>query len=80
MSRQKTTGVAMSAPILEINPRHPMIVALAKAAKAKGASPELEDAARLLLDQAYVLEGEPVGDPASFGKRMTEMMQKAFAG
>ena len=35
---------------------------------------------RLLLDQAYVLEGEPVGDPTSFGKRMTEMMQKAFAG
>jgi molecular chaperone HtpG len=80
LSRQKTTGVAMSAPILEINPRHPAIIALAKAAKAKGASPELEDAARLLLDQAYVLEGEPVGDPASFGKRMTEMMQKAFAG
>jgi molecular chaperone HtpG len=80
LSRQKTTGVAMSAPILEINPRHPMIVALAKTAKANGASPELEDAARLLLDQAYVLEGEPVGDPASFGKRMTEMMQKAFAG
>ena len=79
LSRQKTTGVSMSAPVLEINPRHPMIVALAKAAKAKGASPELEDAARLLLDQAYVLEGEPVGDPASFGKRMTEMMQKAFA-
>ena len=79
MSRQKTTGVAMSAPILEINPRHPLIVALAKAAKAKGASPELEDAARLLLDQAHVLEGEPVADPASFGKRMTEMMQKAFA-
>ena len=79
LSRQKTTGVSVSAPVLEINPRHPAIIALAKAAKAKGASPELEDAARLLLDQAHVLEGEPVGDAAAFSKRMTEMMQKAFA-
>jgi molecular chaperone HtpG len=80
LARQKTTGVSVSAPVLEINARHPAIVALAKTAKSKGVTPELESAARLLLDQAHVLEGEPVADPASFSQRMTEMMQKAFAG
>ena len=80
LARQKTTGVSVSAPVLEINARHPAIVALAKTAKSKGVTPELEAAARLLLDQAHVLEGEPVADPASFSQRMTDMMQKAFAG
>jgi molecular chaperone HtpG len=79
LSKQKTTGITVSAPVLEINAAHPLIAALARKAKTNGATPVLEDAARLLLDQAQVLEGEPVADPASFAKRMTEVMAKAFA-
>ena len=66
--------------ILEINPRHPLIKALGARAKNKGAADELGDAARLLLDQAWIAEGEPLPDPAAFSRRMSEVMTKALAG
>jgi molecular chaperone HtpG len=74
LSRQKDSGVNVSAPVLEINPTHPLIIALEKVAPS-----EIGDAAQLLLDQAHVLEGEPPGDPAGFARRMTSVMTKLFA-
>ena len=71
LSRQKDSGVSISAPVLEINPKHGLIKALAKA-------DDVADAAQLLLDQAYILEGEQVADPAGFARRMGAVMQKAF--
>ncbi|MBI2718691.1 MAG: molecular chaperone HtpG [Rhizobiales bacterium] len=78
LARQKDSGVAVSAPILEINPGHPLIEGLAKSVKEKGAA-SVEDAAQLLLDQAFILEGEPVADPAGFARRMAAVMSKVFA-
>jgi molecular chaperone HtpG len=78
LARQKDSGVNVSAPVLEINGGHPLIVALAAAADS-GTSPELADAAQLLLDQAHVLEGEPVDDPAGFSRRMANVLTRAFA-
>jgi molecular chaperone HtpG len=78
LSRQKDSGVSVSAPILEINPGHPLIAALARTVKAKGAA-AVEDASRLLLDQAFVIEGEQVPDPADFARRLAEIMSKVFA-
>ena len=77
LSRQKDSGVAISAPVLEINPSHVLITALTAALKAKGPS-AVEDAAHLLLDQATMLEGEVVADPSAFAKRLDAMMAKAF--
>ncbi len=77
LSRQKDSGVSVSAPVLEINPSHGLIKALGLALKAKGAG-AVEDAAHLLLDQATMMEGEVVADPASFAKRLDTMMAKAF--
>jgi len=77
LSRQKDSGVSISAPVLEINPTHGLIKALGAALKAKGAT-AVEDAAHLLLDQATMLEGEVVADPAAFAKRLDAMMAKAF--
>ena len=77
LSRQKDSGAAISAPILEINPGHALIAALAKTVTDKGAS-SVEDAAQLLLDQAFIIEGEPVPDPAGFAKRMADVMRKVF--
>ncbi len=71
LSRQKDSGVSVSAPVLEINAGHALIKALAK-------SDDVADAAQLLLDQAYILEGEQVADPAGFARRMGAVMQKAF--
>lgn len=78
LSRQKDSGVSVSAPILEINAGHPLIVALAKTVEAKGAD-AVSDAAQLLLDQAFVLEGEQVPDPAAFARRIGDVMARVFA-
>ncbi len=77
LSRQKDSGINVSAPILEINAGHELVKALAEQVKDKGAA-SVEDAAQLLLDQAFILEGEPVPDPAAFAKRMAAVMTKAF--
>jgi molecular chaperone HtpG len=60
--------------VLEINPKHPLIKGLAEKAKADAKAPALEDAAWLLLDQARILEGEPVSDPVEFARRMSKAM------
>jgi molecular chaperone HtpG len=78
LSRQKDSGVSLSAPVLELNPSNGLIKALASSFKAKGVS-AIDDAAFLLLDQAVMLEGEIVSDPAAFAKRLDAMMQKAFS-
>ena len=66
--------------ILEINPDHKLIVKLADLVKAKDASdPALDDAAFLLLDQARILEGEPVLDAGAFSKRLSKLMAQGLA-
>jgi len=77
LSRQKDSGISVSAPILEVNPSHPLIRALATLVKDKGAG-SVEDAAQLLLDQAFIIEGEQVPDPANFARRLADVMAKAF--
>ncbi len=75
---QKTAGVERTAPVLEINAGHVLVKALAQKAGKDGTQDVLSDAAGLLLDQAYILDGEPPADPAGFAKRMTSVMEKAF--
>jgi molecular chaperone HtpG len=77
LSRQKDSGISLSTPILEINPAHALIKALAQQVTAKGAA-SVEDAAELLLDQAFIIEGEQVPDPSAFARRMADVMAKAL--
>jgi len=72
--------------ILEINPRHSLIRRLAAQLETPGAAGggngeinPVEEAARLLLDQARILEGEPLPDPAGFARRMTLLLERGFA-
>ncbi|MFZ2868811.1 molecular chaperone HtpG [Zavarzinia sp.] len=77
MRAAKGTGAAADAPrILEINPRHPLVKALATRAAAASAD-DLSDAAHLLLDQARIVEGEGPQDPIAFARRLSEMMVRA---
>ncbi len=55
------------APILEINPRHPLIRKLAE--KAAGEA-DLKDEAGLLLDLARLQDGDVPRDPVGFAKRV----------
>ncbi|QIG48126.1 molecular chaperone HtpG [Nordella sp. HKS 07] len=78
LTRQGTTDVKVTAPILEINAGHALIQALAETAKKNGASLELGDASGLLLDLARVMDGERVADPAKFAGSVSALMQKAY--
>ena len=65
--------------IMEINPDHPLITKLATAVKdGKGVSDVVADAAFLLLDQARIVEGEAIPDPAEFARRLSSMMEKGI--
>ncbi|HEY5799577.1 MAG TPA: molecular chaperone HtpG [Burkholderiaceae bacterium] len=61
-----------SKPILEINPEHALV------ARLKSAQDErFGDLTHLLFDQALLAEGGALADPASFVKRMNDMLLNA---
>ena len=66
--------------ILEVNPKHPFITALAGISGKDGAGTKLTEAAWLLLDQARILEGEALPDPPSFIRRMSDLMAAGISG
>ncbi len=76
--RQHQKLDTVSARILEINPTHPLIAALAARAQQPGAVDALADAAQLLLDQARMVEGELPPDPLQFAQRLARLMEKAL--
>ena len=68
---------SISKPVLEVNPSHPLVAALASHF-AKGDDKTLiEDAAWLIHDEARVADGEPPADPTQFIARLTRMMTRA---
>ena len=69
---------AGSKRILEINPDHALIRSLAEAIGKDGAPAQLSDAAWLVLDQARIMEGEPLPDPVAFSRRMCEALARGF--
>jgi len=57
-----------SKPILEINPKHRIVLRL------KAEDKRFDDWAAVLLDQAILAEGGQLDDPARFVKRVNELM------
>lgn len=55
-------------PILEINPKHPVVLRL------KTEEKHFDDWASVLFDQAMLAEGGQLDDPASFVKRVNQLM------
>jgi molecular chaperone HtpG len=58
----------VSQPILEINPKHPVVLRL------KAEEKKFDDWASVLFDQALLAEGGQLDDPASFVKRVNQLM------
>ena len=77
--RQHKQEVPTQKRVLEINPSHALTRALANMVGRKGATDALEDAAHLLMDQALILEGEPVPDPPAFTKRLSGLVSRSLA-
>ena len=69
----------LSKRVLEINPKHALIKEMARAAEDDGQQEALGDLAELLLDQARIVEGEPVPDPGAFSRRMSAFLTKGLA-
>ncbi len=57
-----------SKPILEINPKHPVVLRL------ESDPAHFDDWAAVLLDQALLAEGGQLDDPATFVKRVNQLM------
>jgi molecular chaperone HtpG len=64
-------------PILEINPRHELVQKLA--ALSSDEKTFREDAARLLFDEALILDGERPSAPKEFSERLTRVMSRSLA-
>jgi len=62
------------APILEINPDHEII----KKLLVDPSNAKVEDAAWLLFDQALLLEGLPLKDPATFVQRLNRVLNQSI--
>ena len=66
--------IPVSQPILEINPKHPVVLRL------KVEEKKFDDWASVLFDQALLAEGGQLDDPASFVKRINQLMLEMSGG
>lgn len=64
-----------SKPVFEVNVKHSLIQ---KLEKTDGKSADFKDITKLLLDQARIIQGEPVKNPAEFARRMAVYLEKGF--
>lgn len=64
--------------ILEINERHPVIAKLKTLVSNDAAGDLVRDTAFLLLDQARIVEGEPLKNPAEFVRRMNKAIENGL--
>jgi molecular chaperone HtpG len=67
---------AASKPILEVNPRHKLVIALAALGDSDHAFKE--DAAYLLFDEARVLDGERPADARLFSDRLARVLGRSL--
>jgi len=79
--REQKQLAATYAKILEINPDHAVIRSLARRIEAGSTADDatVRDIALVLLDQAKILEGEEVSDPAGFSERINSFLAKGLA-
>jgi molecular chaperone HtpG len=69
------TGLPTPKPTLEINPDHEIVKKLVD----HGGDAIAEDAAWMLLDQALLMEGETLKDPAAFVQRLNRILNLSMS-
>ena len=77
--RAMNQSVPVSKRILELNGDHPLIAALENKLASGNDNHELSKYAQMLYDQALLLEGSPIADPAAFAKNVTDLLSAALA-
>lgn len=63
-------GIPQGKPVLEINPEHPLV----KRLEAEAEGNRKNDLAQILFDQALLVEGGEIEDPAMFVRRMNALL------
>jgi molecular chaperone HtpG len=76
--KHREQGVGLK-PVLEVNPGHALVKAVAESAAANRTG-EVADLAGLLLDQARILDGELPADPARFAERLNRFIARGLSG
>lgn len=64
--------------ILELNPKHALIERLAALVGKDGTTEQLQEMAWLLFDQAKILQGETLEDPAAFTRRLSGALARGL--
>jgi molecular chaperone HtpG len=67
-----------SSPVLELNPTHAVVKALAEKAAAGGSADAIENAAIILYGEAKILDGEAPDDPADHAARVGRLIEKGL--
>jgi molecular chaperone HtpG len=62
--------------ILELNPDHPVVMAMQKLYAKDPKDERLEKYSRILYDQAVIAEGSKLRDPQGFAQRVNELLAK----
>jgi len=70
--------VSAAKPVLEVNPTHNLVVALAGLGDDDKAFKE--DAAHMLFDEARMLDGDLVRDARAFSERLARLMSRGLRG
>jgi len=65
-------------PILELNMKHALVKALARA-KGEAHDADVSDLSSLLFEQAQILDGEVPDDPAAFAARMNRLVVRGLS-
>jgi len=77
--KQHSQVKELSKRVLEVNPQHELTRKMAELAKDTGKGLEFDELARLLLDQARIIEGEPIPDPGAISRRMSSFLARGLA-
>ncbi|MGB0681111.1 MAG: molecular chaperone HtpG [Magnetovibrionaceae bacterium] len=80
MMKQAGRVDVASLRVFEVNAGHPVWKKLASQAIEAGEGSDFSEAVQLLLDQARIVEGDPVADPTAFGRRLARFVEKGLAG
>lgn len=63
--------------IIEINPKHPIIIKIAEMVK-NNLQQEASSLVKLLFDQACIIEGEQIQDPIDFANRLDSLISRSL--
>ncbi len=80
LKMQGHMDIPTTARILEFNPGHSLIKKLTDSVDNAAKKQVIADAALVLFDQARIVEGESVDDPAAFAQRLNSLMEKGLTG